>query len=150
MLLTSWADDVRQCDPIIVPRASDLKPEDVWARAVEQISVHAVGGIEVPGRDDDRAVKELVERFGLVAGDRFGVGWMDATDRANVLPLAGGFSLVDRTQRPDAPHPMRHRNGAGVETRLGQCPLYDPELDLAVQTVDRPRLTPVTKDGQST
>jgi predicted N-acetyltransferase YhbS len=29
---------------------------------------------------------------------------------------------------------MRQRNGDGVEERLGQCSLYDPELDLSVET----------------
>ena len=60
---------------------------------------------------------------------------MDAADRPSVQSLAEGFALVDRTQRSDTPHPMRHRNGGGVEERLGQCSLYDPELDLAVETV---------------
>ena len=31
---------------------------------------------------------------------------------------------------------MRHRNGDAVEERLRQCPLYDPGLDLAVETAD--------------
>jgi GNAT superfamily N-acetyltransferase len=31
---------------------------------------------------------------------------------------------------------MRHRNGDGVAQRLDQCPLYDPALDLAVETAD--------------
>jgi ribosomal protein S18 acetylase RimI-like enzyme len=44
--------------------------------------------------------------------------------------------LVDRTQRRDVPHPMRHRNGENVAQRLAQCSLYDPALDLAVETVD--------------
>jgi ribosomal protein S18 acetylase RimI-like enzyme len=42
--------------------------------------------------------------------------------------------LVDRTQRRDTPHPMRHRNGDSVARRLDQCPLYDSTLDLAVET----------------
>jgi GNAT superfamily N-acetyltransferase len=31
---------------------------------------------------------------------------------------------------------MRQRSGEAVEERLAQCPLYDPELDLSVETVD--------------
>jgi ribosomal protein S18 acetylase RimI-like enzyme len=31
---------------------------------------------------------------------------------------------------------MRHRNGDSVAQRLDQCPLYDPALDLAVETAD--------------
>jgi GNAT superfamily N-acetyltransferase len=136
VLLTSWTDDAWQCDPIIVPHLSGLEPEVVWARALEEIGVHAVGGFEVPVRDDDLAFKELAEGSGLVAGERSSIAWMDAADRRSVQSLAEGFALVDRTQRRGTPHPMRHRNGDGVEERLGQCPLYDPELDLAVETVD--------------
>ncbi len=135
-LLTSWTDDAWQCDPILVPRVSGLEPEVVWARALEQIGVHAVGEFEVPVRDDDLALKELVEGSGLVAGDPYSIAWMNAADRQSVQSLPEGFALADRTQRRDTPHPMRHRNGDGVEERLGQCPLYDPELDLAVETVD--------------
>ena len=51
-------------------------------------------------------------------------------------PPAAGFTLVDRTDRPGTPHPMRERNGEDVETRLGQVSLYDPELDLAVEAAD--------------
>lgn len=154
VLLTSWTDDAWQCDPIIVPRVSALEPEVVWARAWEQIGVHAVGGLEVPVRDNDRALKELVEASGLVAGERSSIAWMDAADRPTVQSLPEGFALVDRTQRRDTPHPMRHRNGDGVEERLVQCPLYRPELDLAVETVGGHvagyslyRFDPVTKVG---
>jgi GNAT superfamily N-acetyltransferase len=61
---------------------------------------------------------------------------MDAADKPAVMAPADGFVLIDRTQRPDVPHPMRHRNGDGVAQRLDQCPLYDPALDLAVETTD--------------
>lgn len=136
VLLTSWKDDVWQCDPVIAPRVSDLEPQEMWVRALEQIAEHAVGGFEVPVRDDDRAFKELAEGSGLVAGERSNIAWMEAADRPSVQSLAEGFALVDRTQRRRTPHPMRHRNGDGVEEHLGQCSLYDPELDLAVETVD--------------
>ncbi|MBA2773938.1 MAG: GNAT family N-acetyltransferase [Nocardioidaceae bacterium] len=154
MLLTSWRDDLWQCDPVIVPRVSGLEPQGMWVRALEQIGEHAVGGFEVPVRDDDRAFEELAEGSGLVAGERSNIAWMDAADRRSVRSLAEGFALVDRTQRRDTPHPMRHRNGDGVGERLGQCSLYDPELDLAVETVDARVVSyslywfdPVTKVG---
>jgi predicted N-acetyltransferase YhbS len=41
--------------------------------------------------------------------------------------------LVDRLARADRPHPMIARNGALVETRLRECSLYNPTLDLAVE-----------------
>jgi ribosomal protein S18 acetylase RimI-like enzyme len=61
---------------------------------------------------------------------------MDAADRPAVTAPAEGYALIDRTQRRDAPHPLRHRNGDSVAQRLDQCPLYDPSLDLAVETSD--------------
>ena len=59
---------------------------------------------------------------------------MDAADRPDVAALPEGFALVDRTERMTSPHPMRRRSGEVVAARLQQCSLYDPALDLAVET----------------
>ena len=136
VLLTSWTDGEWQCDPIIVPGVTTPEPEVVWARALEEVAAHAVGKVEVPVRDDDLALIEFIERSGFVAGEGDTTAWMAAGDRPSLQPLPEGFSLVDRTKRSNTPHPMRHRNGDAVEERLRQCPLYDPALDLAVETVD--------------
>lgn len=133
VLLTSWGDNW-QCDPLTVSGMSS--PELVWARALEEAAAHAVGQVEVPVRDDDLGLIRFLEDSGLVAGERDATAWMDASDRPGLQPLPEGFALIDRTQRGDTLHPMRGRNGDGVEERLGQCPLYDPALDLAVETVD--------------
>jgi GNAT superfamily N-acetyltransferase len=135
VLLTSWT-DTWQCDPIIVPGLSGLEPEAVWGRAIEEAGRLAVGGFEVPVRDDDPVFKPLAEAAGLVAGASDSTAWMSADDRPAVRSPALGFALVDRTQRGAMPHPMRHRNGDEVEERLAQCPLYDPELDLAIKAAD--------------
>jgi ribosomal protein S18 acetylase RimI-like enzyme len=136
VLLTSWTDDDWQCDPVLVPHASDPEPDVVWRRALELGAEHSPDGFDVPVDDDDRTFRELARRSGLTAGHRDSTAWMDAADRPAVVAPPEGFVLVDRTQRRDAPHPMRHRNGAGVAQRLDQCPLYDPALDLAVETTD--------------
>lgn len=135
MLLTSWTDNRWQCDPIFVPHVSGIEPEAVWARALEQIGAHLVGGFEVPVRDDDRTMRELVEGSNLVREERPSIAWMDAAERPSVQSLPEGFVLVDRTQRRGTPHPMRHRNGDGVDERLGQSALYDPKIYLAVETL---------------
>lgn len=49
VLLTSWGDDSWQCDPTVVPGASGLEPDAVWARAWEHIGVHVVGQLEGAG-----------------------------------------------------------------------------------------------------
>jgi ribosomal protein S18 acetylase RimI-like enzyme len=136
VLLTNWTDDAWQCDPVVVPQASGLAPGVVWSRAMEQVAKHSANGFEVPVRDDDLTFLQLAQRSGLTAGDRDSTAWMDAAARPAVTAPSEGFALIDRTQRRDAPHPMRHRNGGSVAERLTQCPLYDPALDLAVETAD--------------
>jgi ribosomal protein S18 acetylase RimI-like enzyme len=136
VLLTSSADDTWQCDPVVVPGASGPEPGAVWRRAMEEVSKHSAKGFEVPVGDDDRTFRELAQRSGLTAVEHDNTAWMDAADRPAVPALSEGFVLMDRTQRPDAPHPMRYRNGDSVAQRLGQCSLYDPALDLAVETAD--------------
>jgi predicted N-acetyltransferase YhbS len=136
VLLTSWAEDSWQCDPIIVPGAPAPDPALVWGRALAQIAAHTSGGVEVPVPDDDLVFKELVESAGFVGGESSGVAWMRTPDRLPEAPLPEGFILVDRTQRQGTPHPMRHRNGEHVEERLRSLALYSADLDLAVETVD--------------
>ncbi|HLK44366.1 MAG TPA: GNAT family N-acetyltransferase, partial [Acidimicrobiales bacterium] len=60
-----------------------------------------------------------------------GTTWMDAADRPPVGHVEG-FTVVDRAATGDRPHPMIQRNGEEVASRLRQCSLYDPTLDLAV------------------
>lgn len=97
-------------------------------------TIARLGAVEVPVRDDDEVLLGLVRAAGLVPGERSAVTWMDA-DARPAAGLPDGFTLVDRAA-PSGPHPMRGRNGASVETRLRQCSLYDPWLDLAVETLD--------------
>jgi ribosomal protein S18 acetylase RimI-like enzyme len=136
ILLTSWTDDAWQCDPVVVPCESVPEPGVVWSRAMEHAAKHAANGFEVPVSDDDQTFTELAQRSGLTTGDRDSTAWMDAADRPAVTAPREGFVLIDRTQRRDAPHPMGHRNGESIAQRLDQCPLYDPALDLAVETAD--------------
>lgn len=136
VFLSSWTGAAWQCDPIVVPHVSGPDPEVVWQRALDHAAVHAETGLEVPVSDDDPVFTTLAGRSGLVVGERSSVAWMDVSDRPDVRALPDGFVLVDRTQRQGTPHPMRHRNGESVAERLGQCSLYNPALDLAVETAD--------------
>lgn len=136
--LQSWADDRWQVDALVVADsvAGRVPLEDVWARGWELTTTYAAGSLEVLVRDDDLALRGLVEAAGLTAGDAGATCWMDAGDRSDVPPLPEGFLLVDRVGRAGTPHPMRARNGDGIGERLAECPLYDPALDLAVETTD--------------
>lgn len=102
---------------------------------MEHAATHASAGFEVPVSDNDVFV-EAARRSGLTPGYRDGTGGMDAADRPCLSAPPDGFTLVDRTQRRDAPHHLRARSGASVGQRLERCSLYDPALDLAIETTD--------------
>jgi GNAT superfamily N-acetyltransferase len=136
VVLTDWG-RAWGCDPIVVPGVSTVPLPDVWARAVEVIDGLGLEAVEVLARDDDVELRTLLTGAGFVADDyQSGITWMNAQDRPDVVALPEGFVLVDRTRQTTKPHPMRRRNGEEVETRLLQCSLYDPGLDLAVETAD--------------
>ena len=132
-VLTEWKSGWG-CDPIVVP-GSTVSLADVWASALHAIDELRLEVVNVLADDDDADLVDLLVRSGFVAGDRDGTTWMDARDRPRVAELPGGFTLVDRRAK-SGPHPLRRRNGEAVETRLRQCSLYDPTLDLTVETDD--------------
>jgi len=136
VVLTDWG-RAWGCDPIVVPGVSTVPLAAVWARAIESIRAWGLEAVEVLARDDDFELRGLLAGAGFVAGDeRSGITWMNAQDRPSVAALPEGFELADRAQATTRPHPMRRRSGEGVDARLMQCSLYDPELDLAVETAD--------------
>lgn len=135
ILLTSSSANVWQCDPIVIPSASGPEPATVWNLALEHAAEHA-SSFDIPVGDDDRRFQELARRSGLSANQQDTTAWLDASSPPAESPVAEGFVLTDRSHDSDAPHPMRHRNGADVAQRLEQCSLYDPTLDVAVETVD--------------
>jgi GNAT superfamily N-acetyltransferase len=136
VVLTDWR-RAWGCDPIVVPGVSSIPLPTVWARAVEAIDGLGLEAVEVLARDDDVELRSLLTGAGFVAdGQQSGITWMNAEDRPEVVALPEGFALVDRAQQTTKPHPMEPRSGEEVETRLLQCSLYDPGLDLAVETAD--------------
>jgi ribosomal protein S18 acetylase RimI-like enzyme len=136
VVLTDWG-RAWGCDPILVPGVSSVPLATVWPRAVEALDALGLEAVETLARDDDVELLGLLAGAGFVADDgRSGVTWMDAENRPDVAALPEGFVLVDRAQETTRPHPMRRRSGEAVEARLQQCSLYDPALDLAVETAD--------------
>jgi GNAT superfamily N-acetyltransferase len=154
VVLTDWG-RAWGCDPIVVPGVSTVLLPTVWARAVEAIDALGLETVEVLARDDDFELLGLLAAAGFVADDdRSGITWMNAQDRPGVAALPEGFVLVDRAGATTSAHPMRRRNGEGVEARLRQCSLYDPALDLAVEAANGQAagyalfwFDPVTKTG---
>lgn len=137
VVLTDWVSRSWGVDPLLVRGASTPPLRRVWERALDAIDRLGLEDVESLVRDDDLEQQVLLGELGFVAdeSDRGGITWMDAADRPAASPLPDGFSLVDRAQAT-GPHPMRHRNGEHVERRLRETSLYDPALDLAVETAD--------------
>jgi len=121
-----------QVDPLLVPGAELL--DDAWEHTVGVLEEVGPDPAGVPVREDDSELLERARAARLVPGECSWESWMAADERPRV-PLPPGFVIVDRTEAAK-PHPMRGRNGEQVEERLRQCSLYDPWLDLAVETED--------------
>lgn len=134
VLLTSADGEPWQCDPIVVPGA-DFDLEVLWGRALDQASAHAPRGFGIPVSDGEE-FEAMALRSGFASGYRDTTGWMQAEDQPRVRPPGEGFLLTDRTHRGGSPHHLRRRNGDLVAERLQQCSLYDPKLDLLVETAD--------------
>ena len=128
VLLTDWG-EVVQGDALVVPGTVALT--DVWSALLDV----APPALDVLVRDDDVELLALAGAAGFVATDeRSASTWLDADRRPPVDPVPSGYRLVDRSQRLDAPHPMRPRNGDAVEQRLQETSLYDATLDLSIET----------------
>ena len=131
--LTAWT-DTWQVDVFAV--RSTVDPEEVWTAAMEVVAEHPEEALQVLVFGDDAPVMDLAIRSGFAMTDELsGTSWMDADERAPATDVAG-FTIVDRVARATCPHPMIARNGELVDSRLRQCSLYDPTLDLAVEDND--------------
>ena len=132
VVLTDWGRSW-ECVAIVVPGLPSVSLSVVWEYAVGAIDSLGLDAVELVARDDDVELLNLLAQAGFRQDEhRYGLTWMNARDRPAVAPLPKGFTLVDR-ERATTLHPMRRRNGEGVEARLGQCSLYDPRLDLAIE-----------------
>jgi GNAT superfamily N-acetyltransferase len=131
--LTAW-DDTWQVDVFAVPSVVD--EADLWAATLEAGTEHQNKVLSVLVRENDAPLADLAIQSGFTMTDELsGTAWMDAGRRPPV-DLVEGFAITDRLDRLNRPHPMTARNGELVESRLRQCSLYDPTLDLAVEDAD--------------
>jgi predicted N-acetyltransferase YhbS len=135
-ILTSPNEGSWQCDPIAVPHAAFSERNELWERALEHATKHCPQHFDIPVSDDDQVFAKLAQRSGLTAGHQDSTAWMTAADRPAVVAPREGFVLVDRVQSGNKPHPMKQRNEDHIAARLARCSLYDPVLDLAVETAD--------------
>ena len=132
--LTAW-DQTWQVDVFAVPSVVDQ--EGLWAATLEASSEHHRDKVlSMLVREDDAPLADLAIQSGFTMTDELsGTAWMGAQRRPSVEQVEG-FAITDRLTRLDRPHPMTARNGELVESRLRQCSLYDPSLDLAVEDAD--------------
>lgn len=131
VLLTTPNDGSWQCDPVIVS-GKGLDPATVWQRALEHAAQHSPN-FAIPVSDDDAVLRQLAQQSGLTAGDSDSTAWLATMQLPQTRAQHDGFVLTDRATA-SGPHPMQTRAGDQVAERLAQCSLYDPELDLAVET----------------
>lgn len=135
VLATCWRDDRWQIDPVMTTGTVHVDTRLMWSRATDLVSEHASGVVDVTLRDDDATFTEMVVEAGFAVRGHGTVSWMSAPARPR-RPLPEGFTVVDRAERAETPHPMRVRNGSRIAERLLSCSLYDAHLDLAVETTD--------------
>jgi predicted N-acetyltransferase YhbS len=132
--LTDWGD---YFEVNVFTQPSVVDEETVWTAALEAAAAAGLGNAALHMTVHEGAsLADLAIRSGFTMTDELsGTTWMDA-DQRPPLTQVDGFTIVDRTTRADHPHPMIARNGDQVETRLRQCSLYDPALDLSVEDAD--------------
>jgi predicted N-acetyltransferase YhbS len=104
-----------------------------WAYVRERCAGLPRASVEMEIARDDEVTAREAERAGFTeASQIYETDWLAAADLPGRRELPAGYTLLARPEQT-GPHPMIKRNGAEVEARLRQCPLYDPELDLAVR-----------------
>ncbi len=136
VLFTEWG-DIWQLDLILVPDRVSTLLRSAWEEALAHVSQFGLPRVQVLARDDDQVMLQLLAEAGFTAVDESaGATWMAADERPESTALPGGYRFTDRTRGSQKHHWLDLRNGPDVEARLAQGSLYDPELDMAVETLD--------------
>jgi predicted N-acetyltransferase YhbS len=134
VLATDWASSWG-IDLLRVPGAApDLG--EIWGGVRDVIKTVGHERCDALVREDDEDIVSRLLDAGFRPDSHAWEAWMDPADRQPVSEPPAGYRLVDRTETRVLSHPMVPRNGVEVEERLQRCSLYDPRLDLAVQTND--------------
>jgi predicted N-acetyltransferase YhbS len=125
-----------QCDVLVLPDDPGFERE-VWRAAIHRASDLGARAEFVVRLDDSTGIGELTSAGYKQATERGVVScWLAAASRRPIPPLAPGYRVLSRADAPDRPHVLIARNGSEVESRLRECSLYTPELDLLVEAAD--------------
>lgn len=135
VIVTDWGDRYA-LDVLYAGRDPGEVLDVVWPIALGRIDALRDARVELAIRDDDHAlIGAATAGFGPT-DDVTVTTWMAASERPDVKPLPSGFRLASRTEDTTRPHHLRRRNGDQIATRLSECSLYQPALDLAVYSPD--------------
>jgi len=131
--LTAW-DETWQTDAFV---ASSVVPlEEVWNETMRAVSAYPVHSLRLILPEQNNSLLELAIQSGFKLTDEIsGTTWIDIDNRPEIRRV-DGFTVEDRTARSHLVHPMVARNGEFVESRLQECSLYEPTLDLAIEDKD--------------
>jgi len=134
--VTAWGGSW-QLDVFSVPPAcgGPIDEEEIWSATLDAVVGHPYDELQVLTFGEDSPLVGLAVASGFEPTEVSGTTWMPAHDRPRVTTV-DGFTVVDRLDRLERPHPMIARNGEAVEERLRQCSLYDPGLDLSIEDAD--------------
>lgn len=128
----SWQLDVFS----VPPRCAGLVVDaEIWSATLAAGADGPYDELQVLTFGQDSPLVGLAVSSGFEPTEVSGTSWMAAHARPPVTRVEG-FTLVERSDRLDRPHPMIARNGEAVEERLRQTSLYDPTLDLSVEDSD--------------
>lgn len=135
-LITSWSPESWQVDPVAVTGTDATVTADLWAKTIHLADSLPADEISLPIRVDDQALINLALGAGFEAGEIDTTKWMPDSSRPDVIQPRSGFTIRNRVENARRPHHMIARNGDGIAESLAQCSLYDPELDLTMETSD--------------
>ena len=131
--LSAWG-DTWQTDAFIT--SSIVPLEVVWNETMSAVNQYPTHPLRLILPEQNSALIELAFQSGFkLTEDLSGTTWINIDDRPEIR-YVDGFSVVDRTTRTHFAHHMVDRNGEFVESRLQECSLYDPTLDLAILDKD--------------
>lgn len=136
VVLTDWGGRF-QIDLIFSSPQHAVELRQLWPTAlglVESVGDKRVE-IEIPS-DDEELIQCAVDAGFKGEFENNWACWMPASDQRPNDILPSGFVIRSRAEVTDGPHPMADRNGSDFEERLAECPLYSPDLDLAVYNSD--------------
>lgn len=133
VIFTRWNDQRFACDVI-----ADASFAPAWNFVESRCAELGGRSIEMALADGADASIAAAERAGFRATDEeCVVAWLEASaDRPMAPRLPANYAVHSRRGLTDREHPMVRRSGPLVASLLGQCSLYDEDLDLAVYTGD--------------